>query len=329
MPENVARTGLRRGLKSLGALNELGVLLALIGLIAVIAISHPNFLSFASLINVAQGASIYGMIALGMVFLLAMREIDLSVGANYGLSIMAAAMLITSWGWDPWIAAGASVILSMALGAFNGVLANALAVPAIIVTLGTLSAYRGATLVLSGGRYTPSMPESSFFDLIGSRWLGVPASIWVLGMLTVLLTFVFRFTRFGFVVRAIGSNEQAARLSGIPIRRVRLITLTMVGGICGIAGMLTFAFFESADTNFGSGYELLVIAAAIIGGTGLSGGSGSVLGALVGALLISTIQSGLVQFGVDPNWSSLVTGAVIIAAVAVDSLVKRRRSRTR
>lgn len=311
----------------MGALNELGVLLALVVLVVIIGASHPNFLSPASLINVAQGASIYGMIALGMVFLLAMREIDLSVGANYGLSITVAAILITTVGLNPWVAALAAVLFSMAFGALNGLLANALAVPAIIVTLGTLSVYRGAILILSGGRYVPAMPESSFFDIVGGRWLGVPASIWALGIMTIVLTIIFGFTRFGFVVRAIGSNEQAARLSGIPIRRIRLITLTMVGGICGIAGMLTFGFFRSADSNLGTGYELLVIAAAIIGGTGLSGGSGSVAGALIGALLISTIQSGLVQFGVNPNWSSLVTGAVIIAAVAVDSVVKRRRLR--
>lgn len=318
----------KRGVGSIGAINELGVFLALVVLVAVIAIPHPNFLSFNSIINVVQGASIYGMLALGMVFLLAMREIDLSVGANYGLSITVAALLTTSVGMDPWIAAGCALVVSILLGALNGVLSNALFIPAIIVTLGTLSVYRGATLVLSGGRYVPQVPDSSFFEIVGGRPLGVPASIWALLILTIILTIVFRQTRYGFVVRAIGSNEQAARLSGIPIRRIRLITLTLMGGLCGVAGVLTFAFFRSADSNLGTGYELLVIAAAIIGGTALSGGSGSVVGALIGALLISTIQSGLVQFGVNPNWSSFVTGAVIIAAVAFDSLVKRRRAMT-
>jgi len=316
----------QRALRSLGASNQLGVLVALVALVAVIAAFHPSFLSRPSLVNIAQGAALYGIMALGMVFLLSMREIDLSVGSNYAVSVMASALLITSVGWDPWLAAGAGLALSLALGALNGLLANALAIPTIIVTLGTLSMYRGLTLVISNNTYVPSMPPSSFFAVFGGTLLGVPASVWAFGLLAVLLSLLYRATRFGFVVRAIGSNEQAARLSGIPIERVRLATLTLMGGLCGIAALLTLGFFQSADSNLGAGYELLVIAAAIIGGTGLSGGSGSVFGALLGALIISVIQGGLVQFGVDPNWSNFVTGAVIIGAVAVDALIRRQRA---
>jgi ribose transport system permease protein len=317
-----------RLLRALGSYNQLGVLIALLLMVGVVAAFHPTFVSKPSLLNIGQGAALYGIMALGMVFLLSMREIDLSVGSIYGVTITAAALLITSHGWDPWLAAGAGVLMGVALGGLNGVFASALAVPTIIVTLGSLSMYRGLTLVLADGHYVPSMPESSFFDIVGGRLLGVPMSVWTFGALTLLLSALYRSTRYGFVVRAIGSNEDAARLSGIPIGRVRLVTLMLMGGLCGIAGMLTLAFFQSADSNLGAGYELLVIAAAIIGGTGLSGGSGSVFGALLGALIISVIQGGLVQLAVDPNWSNFVTGAVIIAAVAVDAVVRRRRAAT-
>lgn len=323
---NAFIAGLRKAVKKVTKINELGVFFALVILVAFIAANHPSFLSFNSIINVVQGASIIGMLALGMVFLLAMREIDLSVGANYGLSITVAAVLTTSWGFNPWLSAAIALVVATLLGAFNGIVSNALTIPVIIVTLGTLSMYRGLTLVLSGGRYVPQMPPSSFFEIVGGRTLGVPASIWALLILTVILTVLFNKTRFGFVIRAIGSNEHAALLGGIPINRVRVIALSLMGALSGIAGILTFAFFRSADSNLGSGYELLVIAAAIIGGTALSGGSGSVIGALIGALLISTIQSGLVQFGVNPNWSSFVTGAVIIAAVAFDAAVKKKKA---
>lgn len=313
-------------IRSIGQYNQLGVLVALLAMVGFVSAFHPSFLSPASLINIAEGAALYGIIALGMVFLLSMREIDLSVGSIYAVSITASALLIALSGWNPWLAAAAGVGLSVALGALNGVLSNVIGIPTIIVTLGTLSMYRGLTLVLAGGHYVPYLPASSFFEVLGGNLLGVPVSVWAFGLLAVVLTVLYRSTRFGFVVRAIGSNQQAAVLSGIPVGRIKLITLALVGGLCGIAGMLTLALFQSADSNLGTGYELLAIAAAIIGGTGLSGGSGSVSGALIGALIIATIQGGLVQFGINPNWSSFVTGAVIIAAVAIDAIVRRQRT---
>ncbi len=313
----------RRARRELPFKNELGILIALMLMMAVIGISHPGFLSSRSLTSIANAASYYGILAVGMVFLLSMREIDLSVGSSFGLCIAGAAVLMRD-GMEPWLGALMGIVIGLGLGAVNGLLANFLRIPSIIVTLGTLSMYQGLTLIVSGGRTVSGIPiDHPFFDIVGGKLLGIPMAVVGFVLITAILSVVYRATRYGFIVRAIGSNEQAARLSGISIPRIRLLTLTLMGGLCGVAGMLTLAFFTSADPSLGRGYELLAIAAAIIGGTGLSGGSGTVPGALLGALTIGVIQSGLIQFGVEANWSIFATGALIIAAVWLDTTIRR------
>lgn len=322
-----------RGLGMLGRLTgskELGILLVLVGMIAFIGVFNPGFLSVDSLSNAAQRASWYGIMALGIVFLLSMGEIDLSIGALYAVCINASAIMMSEWGWDPWIAALAGIVIGLALGAFNGVLANVLGLPAIIITLGTLSLFRGLALIVSGGRFVYGIPrEHAFFQIFGSEPLGVPLVIWAFALLTVILSVIYRATRYGYLVRAIGSNARAARMSGIPIPRMRLVTLTLMGGLCGISAMLTLAFFSTADPNLGGGYELQAIAAAIIGGTALSGGRGTVLGAAIGSVVIAVIGSGITRFGISANYSTFVTGAMILLAVGVDALIRRRQDRRR
>ena len=328
-----ASTATDRGPTVLGRVTgskELGILLVLIGMIVFIGVFNPGFLSVDSLSNAAQRASWYGIMALGIVFLLSMGEIDLSIGALYAVCINASAIMMSEWGWDPWIAALAGVILGLLLGAFNGFLANVLGLPAIIITLGTLSLFRGLALIISGGRFVYGIPrEHAFFQIFGSEPLGIPMVIWIFALLTIVLSVLYRSTRYGYIVRAIGSNSRAALLSGIPIKRTRLITLTLMGGLCGISAMLTLAFFSTADPNLGTGYELQAIAAAIIGGTALSGGRGTVLGAAIGSVVIAVIGSGITRFGISANYSTFVTGAMILLAVGVDALIRRRQARRR
>ena len=320
-------SGRSHPLRRLVRMNDLGVVAVLAALIATIGAFHPAFVSIDSLANIGQQAALYGIMALGMVFLLAMREIDLSVGALYAFVIMTAALLM-SGGMNPWLAAVIGLVVAVGLGVFNGLVANTFQIATIIVTLGTMSMFRGMTLIIVGGRYVSGLPrENSFFRIFGGSLLGFPVSVWVFAVLALLLTVLFRSTRFGFVVRAIGSNPNAAQLSGISLKKVRLIVLAMVGLLAGISGLLTLGYFQTGDPNLGLGYELNAIAAAVIGGTGLAGGTGSVPGAFLGAVMISVINSGLIQFGVSPNWTSFATGAVIVAAVAVDHLVRRRQAK--
>lgn len=311
-------------LRRLTHFQELGIVAVLILLFAVVAVGHPRFLSAQSLTNLGQQSAFFGIMALGVVFLLAMREIDLSVGANYALCTVVAAILARD-GMNPWIAAGCGVLLGTLLGGVNGLLANQFKLPVIIVSLGTLSLYQGLTQVVSHSSPISGQPvDNSFYTILGGPILGVPSIIWLFVILCVILTLIFNMTRFGFAVRAVGSNEEAARLTGYSISKVRLIVSMLVGALCGLSGVFTLAYFGAADPGVGSGYALTVIAAAIIGGTGLAGGSGSVPGALFGALIISVIAGGLTQMGVPSDWGEFATGVVIILAVGFDALIRRR-----
>ncbi len=303
---------------------EAGITVVLIVLFALVAIGHPRFASSQSLTNLSQQSAFFGIMAMGVVFLLAMRELDLSVGANYGFCTVVTAVMARD-GINPWIAAGLGILLGVGLGAVNAVLANGFKLPVIIVSLGTFSAYQGLTEVVSKSSPVGGQPiESTFYRWLGATYLQVPAIVWLFLVLAFVLTFLFRSTRFGFAVRAVGSNEEAARLTGYDIYRIRLKVLMLVGGLCGLSGVFTLAFFGAADPGVGAGYELTVIAAAIIGGTGLAGGSGSVPGALMGALIISVIGGGLTQLGVPADWGQFATGVVIVLAVGFDAIVRRR-----
>jgi len=305
------------------------VLAATIALIVFIGIMHPDFLAWGQLKEVVQNATYVGIIAAGMAFLLSMREIDLSVGSMFGLALVVSALLMQD-GMNPWLAALLGILLGCAMGLFNALLVQFIAIPAIVATLATLSMYRGLSQALSDGEQVTGLPaESGFFTFFGGDFAGLPVSVWVMIIVAIVLTIVLRFTPYGYRVRAIGSNPEAATFSGISIPRVRVQTLVLVGGLCGLSGMLGLAFFISGDPNIGTGFELQAIAAAVIGGTPLRGGSATVVGAVLGAILLSAVNSGLAYFDVPVNWSAFATGAVILAAVALDSLIRGRRRHRR
>lgn len=313
-------------LRRAGRVEEFGVLAALAALIGVIGVFHPDFLYRDQLIDVVRQASYIGVMACAMTFLLAMRELDLSVGSTYALSMIFAAILMRE-GVSPWIAAGAGLAAGVVLGAVNGALCNLVGIPSIIATLGTLSVFRGAALALSDGRQVAGLPRTdSFFQVMGGDILGVPTAIWCLVAVAAVLTVVLRATPFGYRVRAIGSNPDAARFSGISIPRTRLQVLMLSGGLAAVGGMLTLGFFASGQPTVGQGYELSAIAAAVIGGTPLRGGSGTVAGSVLGTLILGAVATGLVYFAVPINWSLFATGVVILLAVALDGLLRRRRT---
>ncbi|MFC4048946.1 ABC transporter permease [Actinomadura syzygii] len=303
------------------------VLVATLVLVAFISILHPDFLRVGQLLDTLQSAVYVGLLACGMAYLLSMREIDLSVGSTFGLTVIATGVMMNH-DIPAWPAALLGIVLGMALGLVNALIVQFVGIPAIVATLATLSVFRGLTLALSDGRQVTGLPlESSFFTVLGGKTLGVPTSVWVLVLVAIALTLVLRFTPFGYRVRSIGSNPDAATFSGISIPRVRMQALVLIGGLAGLSGVLGLAFFTSGDPNIGTGFELQAIAAAIIGGTPLRGGSATVVGACLGAVLLSVVTSGLQYFNIPANWSAFATGGVILAAVALDSLVRRRRRR--
>ncbi len=301
------------------------VLVATIVLALVIGILHPAFFSWGQIKDVLQQSVYVGILAAGMAFLISMREIDLSVGSMFGLTLIISALLMKH-GMNPWVAGVVGIALGAAMGLVNAILVQVITIPAIVATLATLSMYRGLALALSDGQQVTGLPvNNSFFVKLGGSALGLPVSVWILVLTAIVLTAVLRLTPFGYRVRSIGSNPEAATFSGISIPRVRVQALVLMGALAGLAGILGLAFFESGDPNIGTGFELEAIAAAVIGGTPLRGGSATVVGAIVGAILLSVVNSGLVYLNVPVNWSAFATGAVILLAVSLDSLVRRRR----
>jgi ribose transport system permease protein len=306
---------------------EIGVIAALVVMMVVIGVARPRFLNPVNLLTILGNTTFQGMLSLGMVFLLAIREIDLSVGWMFNFSAVIAALMMAA-GFNPWLAALAGICFGALLGLVNGVIAVGLRLPTIIVTLGTFSMFQGLSLVVNNGRaIVPADQSSSYFTLISTKIGIVPVVALVFVLLAIGLHLVLRCTRFGYRVQAVGSNPEAARLAGIPNALVRLQTLVLMGAISGLSGVLYVGFRGAIDPNEGSDFALVVIAAVIIGGTPLSGGYGTVIGAVIGMLIIQVISSGIIFFGIDATWSTFVTGAVIVLAVALDQLVKYQRSR--
>ena len=306
---------------------ETGLVVVFLLMILAIGIPYPEFLSFGSIKTVLRQSALIGIIAFGMVFLVAMVEIDLSVGGIFATASSLAALLIKIYHLDPWIAVTVALLAGIVLGGLNGILSSLLKVPLIIVSLGTLSAYFGLHLILSDGKAVYGLPKDHpFFTLFGGDLLDLPVSVWMSIGCAIILYSLFAHTRFGATVRAIGSNPAAAEFIGVNTSLIRIYATALVGLLAALSGVMTLAYFKAVDTSSGRNLGLQVIAAVVIGGTSLAGGSGTIIGAALGVLIITTIDSGLVFYGVNLNYSEFVTGAVIIGAIALDRISKRRSS---
>ena len=263
-----------------------------------------------------------------MVFVVAIRDIDLSVGWMFNFSAVIAGTLMVE-GIDPFLAAIGGILFGGLLGFINGTLAVRLRIPVIIITLGTLSAYRGLALVVNNSRaVVPPDTSGPFFAIWENKVFDILPSVAVAFIvLAIAMHILLHRTRFGYRVQAMGSNPDAARLAGVPVDRTRIAVMVLMGLIAGLAGVIFLGFRGAIDPTSGDAFLLPVVAAVIIGGTPLSGGRGSIIGAVLGALIIQVIQSGILFLGIDAKWSIFVTGAVIVIAVAIDQLVRRQRTR--
>ncbi len=319
-----------RSFKKIAALQEIGVLVALVGMCTYLAL-NPNsrdaFRTSQNLLQVARQASYYGIMAVGMVLVISMGDIDLSVGSILTLTNVVAAIALRGG-----MAAPTAVLIALAAGALcgliNGLLAIGLRIPMIIVTLGTLSVYRGLALMLcNASPISQFSKQGTFFTVVGGDIAGVPASVLV--MLAAGIGGWLFMTRsvHGRRIQAIGSNPTATRLAGVQIEKYRVGVMALNGLFAALAGVLALAFLQSADPSTGVGFELWVVASVIIGGTALSGGHGSPPGAILGALIISVIRNGLVLLDAPIYAGTSVTGIMIILAVAVDAFIKRARAR--
>lgn len=316
-------------------LGKLAPLIFLLLLVIVFAILQPRFLMSLNIFNILRQVSIFGIIAVGMTFVILIRGIDLSVGSLVAVTGLCAAVVakggvegnfsLTSDGSGfHWALAAVSALAAGTLaGVFQGMAVAWLAVPAFVVTLGGLTIFRGIALAISnGGPVSGFSPEFGWWGrgLIGP----IPVPVIIFAFVAFVAYLVLTQTRFGRAVYAVGSNPDAARLSGINVNLVTIATYGVIGFCSGLAGFVLSARLNSAEAVAGTGYELTAIAAVVIGGTSLYGGTGGVIGTVIGALLTGVLMNGLVILNVSPYTQQVMIGLIIIAAVAFDAFIKRQ-----
>jgi len=321
---------------------KLRTFIALIVVFAFFAFAAPNFLSAANFVIMSKHVALNAFLAIGMTFVIISGGIDLSVGSIVGLCGMVAGWLIL-YGID--LGLGWSVqfntieicliviLVGVAVGAVNGLLITRLNVAPFIATLGTLYVARGAAMLSSDGRTFPNLngnPEygSDTFRLIGTgNLLGIPISIWLLICVGLMAAYIANRTPLGRHIYAVGGNERGAALSGVKVNRVKMFVYMFSGFCAALVGLIISSQLVAAHPATGETFELNAIAAAVLGGTSMSGGRGRILGTIVGAFVIGVLSDGLVMMGVSSFWQTVIKGLVIIAAVVIDQAQQRLQAR--
>ena len=293
--------------------------------------SHwPNFLKTSNLLNVANQIAVIAILAIGMTLVIITAGIDLSVGSLIAVSAVLATWIIREWfgGDESTIAGmvtgcGLAILACSALGFFSGSMIAFFGVPPFVATLGMMMVGSGLAYMLSGGLSVYQLPES--FDWLGrgDDFAGIPNAVVLMVILYLLAHIVMSRTTVGRYIYAVGGNPEAARLSGVPVKKILLWVYAGCGALAGLGGVIMASQFKSGDPKYGLMYELYVIAAVVVGGTSLSGGRGKVFGTLIGAFIIAVIQNGMNLTGVQSYTQKVVLGVVLLLAVLLDMLKKR------
>lgn len=314
-------------------LKKLQPLIALVVMVVVLSLLSDKFLTFANQRNILLQISVNLCLSIGMTLIILTGGIDLSVGAILALAGAVAAGLLknglalkvfgVALQFTPFGAVVAGIFTGFALGWFNGFAITRFKLPPFVATLGMLSIARGLTMLWTGGFPVTSLGAT--FGFIGAGiFLGVPMPVWISAVLAGLFYFIARRTLLGRYIYAVGGNEKATGFSGINVNRVKICVYALGGALAAVAGLIVTARLDAADPKAGLGYELDCIAAVVIGGTSLSGGRGSILGTVLGCLIIGVLNNGLFLLDVSPFWQQVVKGFVILAAVAADKLGAKR-----
>ena len=296
---------------------------SIIGLVIfsiIISFLSDRFMTGSNMFNVLRQTSVNAIIAVGMTFVILTGGIDLSVGATFAYSGAVAAYLVGS-GQHPLVAVMAALLVGLAIGVTNGIIISKGKLQPFIVTLATMTIFRGATLVFTDGKPISAGYEANaeFFANIGNGYLmGIPNPILIMVVVIGVAYFILKHTTIGRYVYAMGGNEEATKLSGISVHKVKLFAYGMSGMLAALAGIIITSRLSSAQPTAGTGYELDAIAAVVLGGTSLSGGIGSVLGTIVGALIIGILNNALNLLNVSPYYQLLAKGFVILIAVLLD-----------
>jgi rhamnose transport system permease protein len=310
----------------LARFRELGIVLALVLVVGATTLDNHLFLSAANIQQILAGSAIIALLAIGETIVIITRNVDLSIGSILGISAYATGVLYVH---HPGVALPLVFLVALAIGAacgvVNGLIVTAARVPSLVVTLGTLYIIRGIDGAWAGGNQVNAsmLPES--FNKIGyATVLGIPYLGWIAIIAVAIATYSMRSFRTARDFYAIGSDPDAARLAGIPVGSRVFLAFVLSGAIAGVTGALWLSLYASVDAIAGVGYEFQVIAAVVVGGVAIFGGSGTVLGAALGALLLYTINSALVVVNVSSFWSMALSGALLLAAIAFDRLISLR-----
>jgi ribose transport system permease protein len=330
MPVTLARP---RALFRSDAIQRLLAFGALIVMIVFFSVASPNFLQFNNVVGILLATAVNGVLALGVTFVIISGGIDLSIGTVMTLSAVMSGVLITNMDMPVPVGIVGGIATGGLAGVVNGILIARFHIPPFIATLGMLNVAKGLALVISGLKpiyfnETPEVNQSAMGSLIGSLipGLAIPNIVLVLFLAALVASLILSKTILGRFTFALGSNEEAARLSGVSVDRWKIAVYTVCGLFAGLAGVLIAARLNSAQPSLGQGYELDAIAAAVIGGTSLSGGEGSILGTVIGAFIISTLTNGLRILSVPQEWQIVVTGGIVILAVYLDVVRRRQRA---
>jgi ribose/xylose/arabinose/galactoside ABC-type transport system permease subunit len=304
------------------ALTLLGPFIALLVVYGIFGMMNSKMFTEDVMLNILTQTVIVGTAAIGMTLIIIAGGIDLSVGSIIALCGVVAATLVT-WHLSAPVIFIATIAFGALCGLINGGLTVGLRLLPFIITLGTMQVFRGAGKVATNGS-----PVNLPFDVTAYKpWMGgagIPLGVWLMIVLVVLFGLLLRYTRFGRHIFAVGSNENTATLCGVNVGKVKLLVYTISGALAGLAGIMIMSKSSQGDPTTAMGMELDIIAAVVIGGASLSGGEGTVLGAVIGALLMTTIRTGCVLNGIPTPWTEVISGAIIVIAVIIDRLRHRK-----
>lgn len=297
-----------------------GIVLVLICMVAVLSVTTDSFLTANNLLSIMNQASLKGILAIGMTFVIVGAGIDLSVGASMSICAMFLADFLVRFGFERlWLAVLVCFLAGTVCGLINGVLAAYLKLPEFLLTMGTMSIFRGFDYVYTNCQTIRGVDE---------RWIqfwnsGIPWPAIFMIILAAVAYIIIKFTKYGRYVFAVGGNEHASRLSGIDTRKIKCMNYLVMGWCCALCAIVYVGRMSSAEAAAGDGFELTAIAAAAIGGASLAGGRGSIVGAVIGALILSVLSNGLTLLRVSSYYQTMFTGVIIVVAILIDRFTQR------
>ncbi|MDR0362978.1 MAG: ABC transporter permease [Planctomycetota bacterium] len=321
-------------------LQKFAALAGLVALLVVFSLIARNFFTVDNLINICRQTTTIALAGIGVTFVIITGGIDLSIGSVLAMSGVVAGMLVKDWEWNVYVAFFAGALSGVFVGFLNGAMVNFLRLPPFIATLGMMMIARGLALLVTNARSIPGLPES--FGDIGNGALGttyrlnargvevigfpgIPHAVILMAVLAVVFYYILSSTKLGRYIYAVGSNEEATRLSGINVVKVKFFAYMICGGFAALSGIVTMSRLVTVQPTAGVAFEMDAIASTVIGGTSLMGGVGGISGTIIGAFIIGVLRNGLNMFGVQGFVQQIIIGAVIILAVSVDQFRNRKK----